>query len=418
MSSLGAAAPTGLTLDSPPVGTLLSSDERARLTAAAEALGDLFASDLERLVAIDSGSYQPDGVEAVARWLTLRLGQLGAMVRREPVDGPTGTYLATFEGVPAGPTVLLLGHADTVFEAGAASRRPFRVEGTRAYGPGVLDMKAGLLLGLHALMVLRGDQTEKAEWLPVGRLVYVIGPDEEIGSPTSTRVIEKFAKDADVALDLEGARPDGAIVSARAGMTHLRIDIKGRSAHAGIEPERGRSAVLEAAHKVIALHALNDRAAGLAVNAGLVSGGSRPNIVPDTASITVDVRARRRAEQEEALASIGSIVGSSTVQGTTAAMQLLANYWPMELTPASARLAEMAVDLAGELGISLEHTATGGASDANTTAALGVPSLDGLGPVGGHAHSEEEYLELDSVAPRTTFLAALLLALGRSSSFR
>lgn len=388
------------------------------MTAAVATQRDRFVRDLRHLVATDSGSHQPEGVESVARWLMDHLAQLGAAIRRDPEDGPTGTYVANFEGDPEGPTVLLLGHADTVFEAGTAKLRPFRVDGDRAYGPGVLDMKAGLLLGLHALMALHGDQGEETGWIPVGRLVYVIGPDEEIGSPTSTRVIERLAASADVALDLESARPDGAIVSARAGMTHLRIDIEGRSAHAGIEPERGRSAVLEAAHKVIALHDLNDHAAGLTVNAGVIHGGTRPNIVPDAASITVDVRARRRSDQEAVLASIGSIVRSSAVPGTTAAMQVLANHWPMELTPASASLADMAVKLADELGIRLEHTSTGGSSDANTTAALGVPSLDGLGPVGGHAHTPNEYLELGSVAPRTVFLAGLLLAIGRSRSFR
>jgi glutamate carboxypeptidase len=156
----------------------------------------------------------------------------------------------------------------------------------------------------------------------------------------------------------------------------------------------------------------------VSVNAGIVRGGTRPNIVPDAASLTLDLRARRRADQEQALRAIEAIAADTTVPGTTATLEHLASHWPMERTPASDRLAELAVSSAASLGIALGHTATGGASDGNTTAALGVPTLDGLGPVGGGAHAPDEYLELDSVEPRTALLASLLRAIGRDASLR
>ena len=378
----------------------------------------MFIRDLEHLVGIESGSYQPEGVEAVAAWMMERLERLGASVERFADAVGTATHVATFDGPADGPTVLVLGHADTVFQPGTSAARPLRTDGGRAFGPGVLDMKAGLLVALYAVTALRETATEGGPWLPVGRLVFIVNPDEEIGSPSSSAIIRSFAAEADAALVLEAARANGDIVSARAGMTHLRMDIKGRPAHAGVEPERGASAVLAAAHQVVALHALNDHARGRSVNAGVVSGGTRPNIVPDAASITVDVRARRRADQEAMLSAIEAIARSIGVPGTSTALVRLANHWPMEPTPASRHLASLALRLAREHGWSMGQTDTGGASDANTTAALGVPSLDGLGPVGGGAHTPEEYLVLESVAPRTRLLAELIGAIGRDRAFR
>jgi glutamate carboxypeptidase len=238
--------------------------------------------------------------------------------------------------------------------------------------------------------------------------------DEEIGSPLSTPIIERLARGADAAIVLEAARANGDIVSARKGMMHLAATIHGRSAHAGVEPEKGRSAVLEAEHKTVALHALNGRWDGVSVNVGSLSGGTRPNIVAEEARLTIDMRARLAVEQDAAEAAIRGILERSTVPDVRTDVEVLARARPMEKTAASARLVELAVALAGSLGFELADAATGGASDANTTAGLGIPSLDGLGPVGGNDHSPHEYTDRASIVPRTALLAGLLLALGRS----
>jgi glutamate carboxypeptidase len=247
----------------------------------------------------------------------------------------------------------------------------------------------------------------------VARLVFIANPDEEIGSPASTAVILEHAAHADIALVLESARANGDIVSSRKGHLTLRIDILGRAAHAGVEPEKGRSAVLEAAHKIVALHGLDGRYPGVSVNAGVVRGGTRPNIVPDRASIEVDVRATERRHLEAVEAAIRAVAETSTVSDTSGKVEVTSRHWPMERTEASGRLVERAVELAAELGFALGEAATGGASDGNTTAGAGVPTIDGLGPVGGLDHGPEEYLELDSIVPRTTLLAAVLVSIGR-----
>jgi glutamate carboxypeptidase len=399
----------------------LSSDELAALRARVEVVLPDFLRDLERLVSVDCGSYTKAGVDEVGAWTGARLAELGARVERHPSAELGDTVVGTFEGPADGPAVLLIGHLDTVFEPGTAAARPFTIRDGRAHGPGVSDMKAGLLGGLYALAALRafgppGGSTP--DWLPVGRIVFVANPDEEIGSPVSGPLIRELAAQVDVALVLEGARANGDIVSARKGVSDIRLTLKGRAAHAGIEPEKGRSAILEAAHKIVALHALNGRWPGVTVNAGVVRGGTRPNIVPDEASVVLDLRAVRRADQEAAEAAIGEIAGTSTVPDVVTELAVAARHWPMEKRAASGRLVELAVGLAADLGFTLRDAATGGASDANTTSGMGVPTLDGLGPVGGEDHAPGEYIELDSVVPRTTLLAGLLWALSRDSTVR
>ncbi|HYP23696.1 MAG TPA: M20/M25/M40 family metallo-hydrolase, partial [Actinomycetota bacterium] len=183
---------------------------------------------------------------------------------------------------------------------------------------------------------------------------------------------------------------------------------RGRAAHAGVEPEKGRSAVLEAAHKVVALHALNGRWPSVTVNAGVVRGGTRPNVVAERCDLHVDVRASTVQEFEAARAEVERIVTTTTVDGVRAEMSPTAGHRPMEKTPASEALVSLAIRIAGEMGFDLHDAATGGASDANTTSAEGLPTLDGLGPVGGDDHSVDEWLDIESVVPRVTLLAALM----------
>jgi glutamate carboxypeptidase len=399
------------------MGDLVSSEELERLRAALDADLPTFLADLSRLVGIDCGSYTKAGVDEVGRWVAAALRDLGAAVHVHPNDHLGDTVVAELASGRPGPTLVLIGHMDTVFDPGTAAARPFRIDGDRATGPGVTDMKGGLLAGIHALRALGtipdGGEGPGAAWLPVGRLVFIANSDEEIGSPASTPIVRRYAAAADACLVLECARANGDIVSARKGIADLELRIMGRAAHAGVEPEKGRSAVLEAAHKIVAIQALNGRWPGVTVNVGVVSGGTRPNVVAAGAVLKVDVRAVQRSVLEAVEGAIRDLAATATVPDTTCEVVELARHWPMERLERSSRLVAHAVAIAADLGFPLRDALTGGASDANTTAGMGVPTLDGLGPIGGDDHSPAEYLEVSSIVPRTTLLAALILAIGR-----
>lgn len=402
---------------------LVDPIELSRLTTILGGMLPGYMADLERLVNVDCGSYTKAGVDEIGSWMQRAFADLGARVEVTPNPEPHGDTVTGIlgDGDATGPTVLLIGHMDTVFEPGTVAERPFRLEGGRALGPGVSDMKGGLLAGLYALRALRElarSEGRSDDWLPVGRLVYVANPDEEIGSPLSTPVISAHAEDADVAFVLEGGRANGDFVSSRKGIMDLELTITGRAAHAGVEPEKGRSAILEAAHKIVALHELNGRWPGVTVNVGVVRGGTRPNIVPPDTMLQVDLRAVRRADLEAAEAAVRVIAASSTVPETTCDVRPMGRFWPMERLERSGRLVHTAIGLAADLGFPLKDAATGGASDANTTSGLGVPTIDGLGPVGGNDHAPGEYIEVDSIVPRTALLAALILSVGRDPVIR
>ena len=370
-----------------------------------------YLADLERLVNIDCGSYTPEGVNEIGRWVTGFLTDLGADVdlRPDPEGRFGNTVVATFDGRAGGPRVVLIGHMDTVFDAGTVAERPFRVDNGIAHGPGVTDMKSGLLGGLYAVKAVLGE----LGGLPFERLTFVANPDEEVGSPSSTPHIRAAAADADACLVLECARANGDIVSARKGILDVRIVVHGRAAHAGVEPEKGRNAILEAARIVRQLHELNGRWPDVTVNVGKISGGTRPNVVPDRCEIEVDVRATTGDGLDAVEAALREIAAATEVPDTTAELEVMAGWRPMEKLARSGHLVEHAQSVARRLGFEIKDTSTGGASDANSTSGMGVPSLDGLGPIGGSDHSPAEYLELDSVVPRTALLAGLLLAIAR-----
>ena len=393
-------------------GDVAESELRAMRGIVEEEL-PAYLEDLATLVNVDCGSYTKAGVDRVGQWTARFLERLGATVAIHSNERLGDTIVGTFRGNPRGPRALLIGHLDTVFDPGTAKERPFRVSDGRAYGPGVTDMKSGLLAGLYAILALRAAADDDDDWMPFERLVFVANPDEEIGSPASTAIIREAALGSDVAFVLECARANGDIVSSRKGTVDLRLTIRGRAAHAGVEPEKGRSAILEAAHLTIALQALNGRWPGVTCNVGVVKGGTRPNVVSEQAVLEVDVRSPGRADLETAEAEVRAICAASTVPDVTTTIEEVGRHWPMEKLAASARLVDHAQALARRLGFAVRDAETGGASDANTTSGLGVPTLDGLGPVGGDDHAPGEYLELDSIVPRVTLLAALLLATAR-----
>src|SRR5260221_1466439 len=266
-----------------------------------------FMTQLERLCNIDCGSYSPAGVNEVAAWSAQFLAELGARVERrpDPLDKYGDTVVATFDGRPgAGPRLLLLGHMDTVFPDGTVAARPFRIDDGIAHGAGVTDMKGGLLTGFHALAAARDLGGGSFAGLPFERIVFIANPDEEIGSPSSTPHMREIAAESDACFALECARANGDFVWARKGIADLRLSVHGRAAHAGVEPEKGRSAILAGAHLVTAIHALNGRWPDVTANVGVFNAGTRPNIVPDAAALQVDIRGMTRTSLEAALAAV------------------------------------------------------------------------------------------------------------------
>ncbi|HVM11098.1 MAG TPA: M20 family metallopeptidase [Actinomycetota bacterium] len=389
------------------------------LLAPIEARQGEFVEALRQLVSIDSGTYTPEGVNRIADLCEARFVAGGWRVERHPNEPPPGkpqlgdVVIGRLEG-SGGPRILLIGHMDTVFDAGTAEARPFRVEGERAFGPGVSDMKGGLLLGFFAVEALQEAGIEG-----FGSITYICNPDEEIGSPFSRRFITEAAGEADVALVLEAARANGDIVSARKGVTDARISIRGRAAHAGVEPEKGRSAVLEAIHKALALQAMNERWPDVTLNVGVIGGGTRPNVVPEHCSIEVDLRAATPATLAEAEEELRRIAGTHTVPDVEVDVVVRSWHLPLEPSERSAQLAGVVRQVAGALGIPPPaDVGSGGASDGNTTGAAGLPTLDGLGPIGGGWHGPSEWMDLASVPARCALLAGVLAALAEGRSGR
>ncbi len=369
---------------------------------------DDFVEALGQMVNVDCGSYTPAGVNVIADLCESRFRDHGWDVERRPheaIDGEPrlGDLLIGRLRGAGGPNVLLVGHMDTVFDEGTVAERPFRIEGDLARGPGVSDMKGGLLTGFVATDVL-----QEAGFEGFGTITYVCNPDEEIGSPFSGPVIRELAPEHDAAFVLEGARANGDIVSARKGITDYRIVIHGRAAHAGVEPEKGRNAVVEAAHAILSLQALNGRWPGVTVNVGVIHGGTRTNVVAERCELQVDLRSPALETLEAAEAEIARICAEPVLPDVT--IDVLGNGWhrPMEKRLGASRLVDIAVGVASELGFELRDTATGGASDANTASAAGTPTIDGLGPIGGDDHAPAEWLDLTSVVPRIALLAGIV----------
>ncbi len=396
-------------LEASAAGATVGPDELTAIDGVVAADLPAFLADLATLVNIDCGSYTKAGVDEVGRWVAGFLARLGATVTSHPHETLGDTIVGEFRGRPGGRRALLIGHMDTVFDPGTAAARPFRIADGIASGPGVTDMKGGLLTGLYALKALASAAGE----LPFERLWFVANPDEEIGSPSSTPIIRELAAGVDAAFVFECARANGDIVSSRKGIVDARVVIHGRAAHAGVEPEKGRSAILAAADLIPKLHALTGRWPGVTCNVGVIHAGTRPNVVAEEARLEVDLRAVRGEDLDAAVAAVRQLMAAPAVPDVTMDMETMASWRPMEKLERSGRLVETAVGIGARLGFPLADAATGGASDANTTSGMGVPSLDGLGPIGGGDHAPGEYLEVASVVPRTTLAAALLLSVAR-----
>ncbi len=331
------------------------------------------------------------------------LSAAGAVLRRTPGhDGFGDTLLARTPG-PAGRSVLLLGHLDTVWNHGTLASMPFRIEGERAHGPGIYDMKAGSFLGFYVLCsILR-------EHMPMPRPVaLLLTPDEEVGSPTSRTLIEEAAAHAAMVLVLEPAGAGGACVTARKGVGRFVLSITGRAAHAGGAFEEGASAVVELAEQIRRLSALVNVPAGVTLNVAPIWGGTRPNVVAAEAGGEIDLRVPDAAA---GLTLERTILGlTPATRGCIVTVRGGMNRPPFAETPAISRLYAKARKIAEDIGMALPKQHRGGGSDGNFTAAMGVPTLDGLGCPGGGAHADHEYILWRELAPRARLLAGLLEA--------
>ncbi|HET8591147.1 MAG TPA: M20 family metallopeptidase [Nakamurella sp.] len=300
-------------------------------------------------------------------------------------------------------TVLLVGHCDTVWPMGTLDRWPFAVDGDRATGPGVFDMKTGLVQLFHALSVL-DDLTG---------VTVLVTSDEELGSPSSRQLIEDTARGARAAFVLE-ASAGGALKTVRKGTSIYRVLLQGKASHAGLEPEAGVNTTVEAAHQVLAINALGDARQGTTVTPTVLRSGRTTNTVPDAAELAVDVRATSTAEQQRVDAAMAAL--TPALPRAALVVEGGINRPPLDAA-ASAELFALANRLSARLGLpALESVAVGGASDGNFTAGVGVPTLDGLGAVGDHAHAEGEWASVSAMPDRAALLAALVHAVQTNGS--
>jgi glutamate carboxypeptidase len=361
---------------------------------------------LEALVRLESPSTSKPAVDRCGAEIVRRLKGLGARVETLPQPERGDHVRATFQGSDGAPAVLLLGHFDTVWDVGTMDRMPFRAEDGRLHGPGIFDMKAGIavaMLAMRALAALGAGQR------PAVTMLWTT--DEEIGSGTSRELIEEEARRSAAVLVLEPSLPGGAAKTGRKGCGDFELTVRGVSAHAGIDPGQGASAIHELAHQVVALEALQDLDRGISVNIGVVRGGTRTNVIADEAHACIDVRARTTADAagvEQAIRGLTPRLGGTRLEITGGFGRP-----PLERSDGVAWLYGVARDAARDLGVQLGEGSTGGGSDGNFTAALGVPTLDGLGPQGDGAHARHEHVLQQDLCWRAAFVASLLVRLAR-----
>jgi glutamate carboxypeptidase len=371
--------------------------------AAARRMSPRLCALLEELVLIESHSADKPGNDRVTRVVARELTSLGAEVTRSP-QARFGDHLrACWAGT--GAHGLIVGHVDTVWPAGTLARMGYREAGGRIYGPGVLDMKGGIAAVVTALELLKSE----GRW-PARPLTVIVNTDEERGSPTSRPLIEQNARGAAYAVIAEpGHGPAGALMTSRKGVGEFRVAVTGRASHAGVAPEKGVSAVHELALQVPALYALARPADGTTINVGVISGGSARNTVAAQAEALIDVRVPDDARAREVEAAIRSI--APRLAGTQIAIEGGFHRPPVQRTPAMAEIIARVQRMASELGMALTEEPTAGATDGNLTAAMGVPTLDGMGPVGENPHAEGENIIAGELVKRTALLAKALAEL-------
>lgn len=356
---------------------------------------------IENLVNVDSGSYLKSGVDEVGRILAEEYHMIGFETEVHEQE-QYGNNLVIRHPEAEAPEIVMIAHLDTVFPEDTAEKRPFHIAGDLAHGPGVIDMKAShatALFALKALMEIGSDAYKN--------IVLILNTDEEIGSIASRELIETVAAGKKYALVLEPAQ-NGQLVSERKGGGKYFLKVFGKSAHAGIEPENGASAIEEMARKILKLHALTEMDKGITVNVGLIKGGTSVNTIAPFAEAGIDLRIETPEDGERLDSAIKEICSYTETPGTTVELTGHITRPAWVLTEDAHRLIDVISEEAAKIGIELSHEKSGGGSDANLTAHIGIPSIDGLGPIGGNAHQETEYLVVSSLTERTLLLANVI----------
>ena len=361
---------------------------------------------IEALVAIESPTDDKAAVDRCGVELAARLRDLGGRVQLLRTSS-AGDHLRAEFG-KGHRQILLLGHFDTVWPVGQLARMPLTRDGDQLKGPGVFDMKAGIALGMLATRTLFAVAPPAD-----ARVVMLWTTDEETGSRTSRALLEAEARNSEAVLVLEPSLPGGALKTSRKGCGEYEIVVDGEAAHAGVDPGKGVSAIRELARQVLFVETLQDLARGVSVNVGLISGGTRPNVVAPEARAVLDVRAPSKADADRIDSAIRSL--TAHIRGARVVVRGGFERPPMERTEGVARLYALAQEVGSELGQVIEEGTTGGGSDGNFCAALGVPTLDGLGALGNGAHALSEHVLASALAPRAALLAALLSRLTLSS---
>ncbi len=361
---------------------------------------------LRELVNIDSGSYDKPGVDAVQAVLRNHLAEHGVSSQVYPNE-TYGNCLRALVRTASGSEdrpAMLMGHCDTVFPKGTVAQRPFRIDGHLAYGPGVADMKGGLVINTFVL------ETFARLGAPIP-LVALYTADEEIASPSSRPVIEAAARGARAVLNGEPGRPTGNVVTGRKGALFLDIEVTGKPAHSGVNHREGVSAIEALCRKVLRLHGLTDYEQGTTVNVGTIAGGSSVNTVADRARASIDVRFTTLDTMATARDKVLGIVNHAELEGSTARIVSEGSFLPLTQSAASKALFDTYARAAADLGFQVEGEFTGGSADSGLTAAAGIPTVCATGPVGGKPHTPDEWLDLRSLVPRAQAIALTIMRL-------
>ncbi|CRM27793.1 MULTISPECIES: M20/M25/M40 family metallo-hydrolase [Pseudomonas] len=363
---------------------------------------------LERLVNIDSGSGYEPGLAQVRDIAVDELKQLGFSIQLVPDKAANSSHVvATLKGTGKAK-ILLMAHMDTVFKEGSAAERPFHIKDGRAYGPGVMDDKGGIVAGIYALKVLKNQGFKD-----YAQITFLLDASEETGSDAASELIRTTAKGHDVTLNLEPGRPADGLVVWRKGSATAVVEVKGKAAHAGVAPELGRNAAMEVAHQILQLGKLGDEEKKTTINFTVLKAGDRTNVIPDQATAKADVRAALPEEFDRIEKDLARVSADKLIPETEVKTTLQRGLPPMPQTAESDKLVAIAQGIYGELGKTLTIEGSGGAADASLSAGVGTPTLDGFGIVGGNIHTSEEYAEVESVVPRVYLLSRMIMELAK-----
>lgn len=357
---------------------------------------------IRNLVESETPSGDVARIAVMVEHLAALLRELDAKIEIFATSNGSSLYARFAEGdVESDKPLLIIGHCDTVWPLGTIAKRPFKIEDGRMYGPGVFDMKSGLVVMLEALRAIKELDLKTRRPIEV-----FLSCDEEQGSPSTRQLIEDIAQSAYAALVLEPCLPGGKLKTSRKGIAQYQLIARGRSAHAGVAPEKGISAVEELAQQIIKLHSLTNHTEGISVNVGVIQGGTLSNVVAAEARAEIDIRFWTNEQQQKLAVALENL--RPVLNGAEIELTGKVNRPPLERSEKIAELFKHAQKLSLELGFELQEGKTGGGSDGNFIAALGVPVLDGLGPDGDGAHAEYEHVLIENLAPRAALITRLL----------